>query len=183
MDKSDSFRDEVSELHDSHKRYDNTQDRIDMDRLGKKQELKRNFRLLSIFSFMCVAMSCWVFVIRYVLEWPCRVIRAHPSQCLNPGLGEWRDGWVHCCVHLQLFPLFSNRDIAGGDVQYSVCLPLASVGEFQTDTIPGLPRGDNIVCCTRRLAHMTTDRLWQTGRASSHIPRPSNSSATSRDGY
>jgi choline transport protein len=68
MDKSDSFRDEVSELHDSHKRYDNTQDRIDMDRLGKKQELKRNFRLLSIFSFMCVAMSCWVFVIRYALE-------------------------------------------------------------------------------------------------------------------
>jgi hypothetical protein len=35
-----------------------------MDRLGKKQELQRNFRLLSIFSFMCIAMSTWVFVVR-----------------------------------------------------------------------------------------------------------------------
>ena len=46
------------------KRYNDVKDRVDMERMGKKQELKRNFRLLSIFSFMCVAMSCWVFVIR-----------------------------------------------------------------------------------------------------------------------
>lgn len=59
----------VHEISDeSSSKYDATRDRIDMSRLGKKQELKRNFRLLSIFSFMCVAMSCWVFVIRYALS-------------------------------------------------------------------------------------------------------------------
>lgn len=63
--KYSGVREDVSEINEeSPKRYDATRDRIDMDRLGKKQELKRNFRLLSIFSFMCVAMSCWVFVIR-----------------------------------------------------------------------------------------------------------------------
>lgn len=64
--KHSGVHDNISEVYDegAQKRYDNTRDRIDMDRLGKKQELKRNFRLLSIFSFMCVAMSCWVFVIR-----------------------------------------------------------------------------------------------------------------------
>jgi hypothetical protein len=64
--KHSGVREDVSEMHDelAAKKYDATRDRIDMDRLGKKQELKRNFRLLSIFSFMCVAMSCWVFVIR-----------------------------------------------------------------------------------------------------------------------
>jgi len=41
-----------------------TTDQLDMDRLGKKQELNRNFRLLSIFSFMCVVMSTWVFTIK-----------------------------------------------------------------------------------------------------------------------
>ncbi|KAK3643035.1 hypothetical protein LTR56_010409 [Elasticomyces elasticus] len=55
--------DDVSEVHDVKKQYNDMMDRIDMDRLGKKQELKRNFRLISIFSFMCVAMSTWVFVI------------------------------------------------------------------------------------------------------------------------
>ncbi|KAK5119172.1 hypothetical protein LTR85_007786 [Meristemomyces frigidus] len=54
---------DASEVQDVQKRYNNMIDRIDMDRLGKKQELKRNFRLISIFSFMCVAMSTWVFVI------------------------------------------------------------------------------------------------------------------------
>ena len=58
-------RDDVSEVGDDmQKRYNDVQDRIDMDRLGKQQELKRNFRLLSIFSFMCIAMSSWVFPIR-----------------------------------------------------------------------------------------------------------------------
>ena len=55
---------DVSENYDAAKRYNDVKDRVDMERMGKKQELKRNFRLLSIFSFMCVAMSCWVFVIR-----------------------------------------------------------------------------------------------------------------------
>ncbi|TKA80392.1 hypothetical protein B0A55_01914 [Friedmanniomyces simplex] len=55
--------DDVSEVHDVQRQYNDMMDRIDMDRLGKKQELKRNFRLISIFSFMCVAMSTWVFVI------------------------------------------------------------------------------------------------------------------------
>jgi hypothetical protein len=62
--KYSGVREEVSEMDEPAKKYDATRDRVDMDRLGKKQELKRNFRLLSIFSFMCVAMSCWVFVIR-----------------------------------------------------------------------------------------------------------------------
>jgi hypothetical protein len=48
----------------SAERYDGATDRVDMDRLGKKQELQRNFRLLNIFSFMCIAMSTWVFVVR-----------------------------------------------------------------------------------------------------------------------
>lgn len=66
--KYSGVRENVSELdYASPRKYDATRDRIDMDRLGKKQELKRNFQLLSIFSFMCVAMSCWVFVIRFVL--------------------------------------------------------------------------------------------------------------------
>lgn len=43
--------------------YNDARDRMDMDRLGKRQELRRNFGLLSIFSFMCIAMSSWVFVI------------------------------------------------------------------------------------------------------------------------
>lgn len=75
---------EVDGGRDIQKEYNGMMDRIDMDRLGKKQELKvsfihsighsqphsvadetkRNFRLLSIFSFMCIAMSTWVFVIR-----------------------------------------------------------------------------------------------------------------------
>ncbi|KAF2766660.1 amino acid transporter [Teratosphaeria nubilosa] len=38
-------------------------DRVEMKRLGKKQELRRNFNLVSIFSFMCVKMSTWVFVV------------------------------------------------------------------------------------------------------------------------
>lgn len=57
---------EESELHDVQKRYNDMMDRIDMDRLGKTQELKRNFKLISIFSFMCIAMSTWVFVIKSV---------------------------------------------------------------------------------------------------------------------
>ncbi|KAK4541570.1 hypothetical protein LTR36_007867 [Oleoguttula mirabilis] len=34
-----------------------------MDHLGKKQELKRHFRLISIFSVMCIAISTWIFVL------------------------------------------------------------------------------------------------------------------------
>ena len=55
---------EIDDIGDEKKRYNDMRDRGDMDRLGKKQELKRNFRLLNIFSFMCVAMSSWVFVIK-----------------------------------------------------------------------------------------------------------------------
>ena len=56
--------DEVVETEDVGKRYNDTMDRVDMDRLGKKQELSRSFRLLSILSFMCIAMSTWVFTIK-----------------------------------------------------------------------------------------------------------------------
>jgi hypothetical protein len=59
--KTDVFLGQVSQASE----YDNTRDRIDMDRLGKKQQLERNFHPPSIFSFICVAMSCWVFVIKY----------------------------------------------------------------------------------------------------------------------
>ncbi|TKA43117.1 hypothetical protein B0A54_06065 [Friedmanniomyces endolithicus] len=55
--------DSVHEVPGARGRYNNMMDRSDMNRLGKKQELKRNFRLISIFSFMCVVMSTWVFVI------------------------------------------------------------------------------------------------------------------------
>ncbi|KAK1078740.1 hypothetical protein LTR33_006987, partial [Friedmanniomyces endolithicus] len=55
--------DAVNEIPGAQSRYNNTTDRSDMDRLGNKQELKRSFRLISIFSFMCVVMSTWVFVI------------------------------------------------------------------------------------------------------------------------
>ena len=57
---------DMYETDDTSKQDLDLNDRVDMDRMGKKQELKRNFRLFSIFSFMCVAMSSWVFVIRYV---------------------------------------------------------------------------------------------------------------------
>ncbi|KAK0275608.1 hypothetical protein LTR35_010878 [Friedmanniomyces endolithicus] len=55
--------DSVNEVPGAQGRYNNMMDRSDMNRLGKKQELKRSFRLISIFSFMCVVMSTWVFVI------------------------------------------------------------------------------------------------------------------------
>jgi len=55
---------DTSEVRDVQKQYKDMMDRVDMDRMGKKQELKRSFKLLSIFSFMCVAMSTWVFVIK-----------------------------------------------------------------------------------------------------------------------
>lgn len=50
-------REDASEVHDVGKQYNDMIDRIDMDRLGKKQELKRNFRLLSIFSFVRVLVG------------------------------------------------------------------------------------------------------------------------------
>ena len=65
-DKHAGVHEHVSEVLESPIRYSEARDKIDMDRIGKKQELKRNFRLLSIFSFMCIAMSSWVFVIRRV---------------------------------------------------------------------------------------------------------------------
>ncbi len=55
--------DSVNEVPGAQGRYNMMMDRSDMNRLGKKQELKRSFRLISIFSFMCVVMSTWVFVI------------------------------------------------------------------------------------------------------------------------
>ena len=63
--KNEGVREDISEVDDgAPKKYSEMRDKMDMDRIGKKQELKRNFRLFSIFSFMCVAMSSWVFVIR-----------------------------------------------------------------------------------------------------------------------
>lgn len=39
---------------------DGTQlDKTDMRRMGKKQQLKRNFRFLSIFGFTMVLMATW----------------------------------------------------------------------------------------------------------------------------
>lgn len=43
-------------------------DRIDMERMGKKQQLKRNFRSLSIVSFMFLMMGSWLFAIWYALQ-------------------------------------------------------------------------------------------------------------------
>ncbi|TKA67428.1 hypothetical protein B0A55_10022 [Friedmanniomyces simplex] len=43
---------EAAEIPATRKRYDDMMDRIDMDRMGKKQELKRNFRVLSIICFI-----------------------------------------------------------------------------------------------------------------------------------
>lgn len=64
ISKHGDVNEDIYEVDDMAKQYNDLKDRVDMDRMGKKQELKRNFRLLSIFSFMCVAMSSWVFVIR-----------------------------------------------------------------------------------------------------------------------
>ena len=38
-------------------------DKRDMQRLGKKQEFKRNFRLISAFGFVSVYMATWEFVL------------------------------------------------------------------------------------------------------------------------
>ncbi|TKA72132.1 hypothetical protein B0A55_06367 [Friedmanniomyces simplex] len=54
---------EAAEIPATRKRYDDMMDRIDMDRMGKKQELKRNFRVLSIISFTCLMMGSWPFAI------------------------------------------------------------------------------------------------------------------------
>lgn len=34
-------------------------DRLDMQRMGKKQELRRNFSFLSIFGYSMILMSTW----------------------------------------------------------------------------------------------------------------------------
>jgi choline transport protein len=41
------------------KKQGNANDRADMYRMGKKQELSRGFRLVSIFSFSTILMSTW----------------------------------------------------------------------------------------------------------------------------
>jgi choline transport protein len=42
---------------------DTTQDRIDMRRLGKKQEFKRNFNFISTLGFISIYMATWEFVL------------------------------------------------------------------------------------------------------------------------
>ncbi|KAK4554103.1 hypothetical protein LTR86_008944 [Recurvomyces mirabilis] len=49
----------TADVPDTQSRYNEMMDRVDMDRMGKKQELKRNFRVLSIISFMCLMMGTW----------------------------------------------------------------------------------------------------------------------------
>jgi hypothetical protein len=41
----------------------NTQDHLDMARLGKKQEFKRNFSFLSTLGFISIYMATWEFVL------------------------------------------------------------------------------------------------------------------------
>ncbi|KAK0960113.1 hypothetical protein LTR54_018481, partial [Friedmanniomyces endolithicus] len=59
----DGFYNDSNEASDARKRYDGMMDRIDMERMGKKQQLKRNFRSLSIVSFMFLMMGSWLFAI------------------------------------------------------------------------------------------------------------------------
>jgi hypothetical protein len=46
-------------------------DRKDMWRMGKKQELRRGFRFISIFGFIMVLMSTWEAQLKYVAELRC----------------------------------------------------------------------------------------------------------------
>jgi len=43
-------------------------DRKDMYRMGKTQELRRNFRFVTIFGFTMVLMATWEAQLRYVFE-------------------------------------------------------------------------------------------------------------------
>jgi len=102
--------DDVSEVGDVRKQYNDMMDRIDMDRLGKKQELKRNFRLISIFSFMCVAMSSWVFA-----------ISASTSGLAAGGTGGFiavyiASSFVYFPIVLSLAEMSSIAPTAGGQV-------------------------------------------------------------------
>ncbi|KAK5137655.1 hypothetical protein LTR08_007950 [Meristemomyces frigidus] len=91
-----------------------------MDRLGKKQELKRNFRLLSIFSFMCVAMSTWVFV-----------ISASTGGLAAGGTGGFIAVYIGSCfvyfpIVLSLAEMSSIAPTAGGQLN----LPISKVQKF-----------------------------------------------------
>ena len=55
----DGFQDQP----DMDKDYDPSQDRRDMYRLGKRQQLKRRFRYFSIAGYIVVLGNCWEFSI------------------------------------------------------------------------------------------------------------------------
>ena len=56
--KSAGDDDDGEEYHDSLKGYTRA-DRADMDRMGKTQELRRNYRPLSALAFTVILQGCW----------------------------------------------------------------------------------------------------------------------------
>ncbi|KAJ7872058.1 amino acid permease [Mycena leptocephala] len=97
----------------SAERYDGATDRVDMDRLGKKQELQRNFRLLNIFSFMCIAMSTWVFV-----------VSASTTGLTNGGTGGYIAVYIASCfvyfsIVISLAEMASIAPTAGGQYHWA----------------------------------------------------------------
>jgi choline transport protein len=116
--------DSAAEAGHGGRRYNDIADQLDMDRLGKKQELKRTFRLLSIFSFMCVAMSTWVFTIKYVpltniLQVPLSTnLTSSHIKCINERSLSWWNRWFHYNLHSQLRSLLQHRPLFGRDGFY-----------------------------------------------------------------
>ncbi|KAK0282919.1 hypothetical protein LTR91_024170 [Friedmanniomyces endolithicus] len=105
--------DSVHEVPGARGRYNNMMDRSDMNRLGKKQELTRNFRLISIFSFMCVVMSTWVFV-----------INASTSGLAAGGTGGFiavyiGSSFAYFTVVLSLAEMASIAPTAGGQAEFA----------------------------------------------------------------
>lgn len=56
--KTSGFEDDAEEYHDSLKGYTRA-DRADMSRMGKTQELRRNYRPLSALAFTVILQGCW----------------------------------------------------------------------------------------------------------------------------
>jgi len=57
--KSDGVAEEDVHQIDEGQRYDPTYDKRDMRRLGRKQQLKRRFRYLSLLGYMLILGCCW----------------------------------------------------------------------------------------------------------------------------
>ncbi|KAK1823102.1 hypothetical protein LTR12_002405 [Friedmanniomyces endolithicus] len=105
--------DSVNEVPSAQGRYNNKMDRSDMNRLGKRQELKRSFRLISIFPFMCVVMSTWVFV-----------INASTSGLAAGGTGGFiavyiGSSFAYFTVVLSLAEMASIAPTAGGQAEFA----------------------------------------------------------------